>query len=156
MVNPFGFAVGLRVIGSGEGDIVVEKTGEFSCEGRSELGSAIRDDSVMEAEAGEDVLEKDLGDVRCGGGFVARAENYPLRKTVVYHDQDRIIAVGGRKIRDKIHGDLLERAGAFGGNRGEGGMGRVGVDLVGLANSAAGDIFADEGGHAGPPVVFLE
>ena len=35
-------------------------------------------------------------------------------------------------------------------------MGWVGVDFVGLARGTAGDEFADEGGHAGPPVVFLE
>ena len=56
------------------------------------------------------MLEKDLSDVRSGGGFVARVENYPLRKTMVYHDQDGIIAVGEREVGDEIHGDLLEGA----------------------------------------------
>ena len=101
------------MIGGREGNVVVKKAGEFSGECGSELGSSIGDDSVMKAESGKDVLKKDLGDVRRGGSLVARAENYPLRKTVVYHDQDRIVAVGGGKIRDKIHGDLLEGACAF-------------------------------------------
>ena len=35
-------------------------------------------------------------------------------------------------------------------------MGRVGVDLVGLTCGTASNEFADEGGHAGPPVVLLE
>ena len=52
--------------------------GKFSCEGRGELGSFVRDNSVVKAELQEDVLKKDLGNVHCGGGFVARAENYPL------------------------------------------------------------------------------
>ena len=37
---------------------------------------------VVEAELGEDVLEKDVGDVRHRGSFVARVENYPLQKTM--------------------------------------------------------------------------
>ena len=59
------------------------------------------------------MLEKDFGDVHGGRGFVARAENYPLRKTMVYHDQNGIVAVGSGQISDEIHGDLLERAGAL-------------------------------------------
>ena len=156
MVDPFRFAVGLRVIGGGKGDVVVKEASEFPCEGGGELGTPIRDDSFVEAETREDVLKKDLGDVRSGGGFVARAENYPLRKTVVYHDQNRIIAVGEGKVRDEIHRYLLEGAGAFRRDRGKWGVGRVGIDLIGLARGTAGDEFADEGGHAGPPVVFLE
>ena len=120
------------------------------------MGASIRDNSVVEAKTREDGLKKDLGDVRHGGSFVARAENYPLRKTVVYHDQNRIVAVGGGKVHDKIHGDLLEGASAFGRDRGEGGMGRVGVDFVGLARGATGDELADESSHAGPPVVLLK
>ena len=82
------------MIGGGEGDVIVEKAGEFSCESGGELGSSIGDYPIVEAEVREDMLEKDLGDVCSRGGFVARAENYPLRKTVVYHNQNRIIAMG--------------------------------------------------------------
>ena len=32
----------------------------------------------------------------------------------------------------------------------------MGVDLVGLAGSTAGDEFADEGGHPWPPIIFLK
>ena len=155
LIYPFGFAVSLGVIGGREGDVVVKESGEFSCEGRAKLGASIRDDLVMKAESGEYMLKKDFGDVRGGCSFVARVENYPLRKTMVYHNQNRIVAVGEREVGDKVHGDLLEGAGALGGNRGEGGVGRVGVYFVGLASSAAGDEFADEGGHARPPIVFL-
>ena len=63
-------------------------------ESGGELWSLVRDDLVMKAKSGEDVLEKDVGNVCRGGGFVARAENYPLRKTMVYHDQDRIVTMG--------------------------------------------------------------
>ena len=110
----------------------------------------------METESQEDVLKKDLGDVCSGGSFVARAENYPLRKTMVDHDQNRIIAMGKGQIRDEIHRDLLEGAGAFRGDRGKGGMGQVGVDLIGLASSAASNELADKGGHSWPPIILLE
>ena len=120
------------------------------------MGATIRDDSVVEAELGEDMLKKDLGDVRGGGGFVARAENYPLRKAMVYHDQNRIEATGQGKIHDEIHRDLLERVGAFGQDRGKWGVGRVSVHLVGLTSGATGDEFVDECGYAGPPIVLLE
>ena len=32
----------------------------------------------------------------------------------------------------------------------------MGVYLVGLASSTAGDEFSDKGGHAWPPIVFLQ
>ena len=32
----------------------------------------------------------------------------------------------------------------------------MGVNLIGLASSAAGDVFVDEGGHSRPPIIFLE
>ena len=66
------------MIGGGEGDVIFEEVGKFSCKGRGELGPSVRDDSVVEAELRENMLKKDLGDVRGGGGFLARAENYPL------------------------------------------------------------------------------
>ena len=92
MVDPLGLTVGLWVIGGREGNVVFEEMSKFTSEGRGKLGSSVRDDSVMETELWEDMLKKDLGDVRSGGSFVARAENYPLRKTMVYHNQNRIIA----------------------------------------------------------------
>ena len=92
----------------------------------------------------------------CFADVVARGENYPLRKSMVYHDQNRIIAVGGGKVRDKIHGYLLEGAGALRRDRGEWGMGWMGVDFVGLTRGTARDKSADECGHARPPVVLLE
>ena len=84
------------------------------CEGGGKLGALIRDDSVMEAKSGKDMLKKDPGNVRGRGGFVARAENYPLQKAMVDHDQNRIIAVGGGQVGDEVHGYLLEGASAFG------------------------------------------
>ena len=156
MVDSFRLTVSLWVIGSREGDVVFKEAGEFSCEGKGKLGSSVGDDLAVETKSWEDVLEKDLGNVCCRCSFVARAENYPLRKTMVYHDQNRIIAVGGREVSNEIHGDLLERVGAFRRDGGEQGKGRVGVNLIGLASSTAGDEFLDKGGHSQPPIVLLE
>ena len=33
LIYPFRFPVSLRVVGSGEGDVISEEAGEFSCEG---------------------------------------------------------------------------------------------------------------------------
>ena len=102
MVDSFRLTISLWMIGSGKGNVVFEKVGKFSCESRGELGSSVGDDSVVETEPWEDVLKKDFGDVCSGGSFVARVENYPLRKTMVDHDQNRIVAVGGGQISDKV------------------------------------------------------
>ena len=53
--------------------------------------------------------------------YVINTEDYPLRKSVVDHDQQRVEALGRRKIGDEIARDLLKRAGARGGNRDKGG-----------------------------------
>ena len=87
---------------------------KFSDEGRGELGTSVRDDMVMKAELEEDMLEKDFGNVHCRGCFVARMEIYPLRKTMVYHNQDKIKAMEGGEVGDKVHRDLLKGADAFG------------------------------------------
>ena len=144
------------MVGGGEGNVIFEEMGKFSCKSRGELGSSVRDNSVMKTELGEDVLEEDFSDVHHRGSFVARVENYPLQKTMVYHDQNRIVAVGDGKVSNEVHGNLLERVGAFGGNRGKQGVGWMDVDLVGLTHGASGDESPDEGSHAGPPVVSLE
>ena len=65
-------------------------------EGKGELGTSVGDDTVIKTESGKDVVKKDVGDVGGRGSFVARAENYPLWQAMVYHDQDRVIAMGQR------------------------------------------------------------
>ena len=75
---------------------------------------------------------------------------------MVYHDQKRIVAVGDGEVSDKVHGDLLEGVGAFGGDRGKGGNGGMHIRLVGLACGTFGNEFVDKGGHAGPPVILLK
>ena len=96
-------------------------------------------------------MEKEGGDSFGGDGFLSRAMNYPLRKPMVYHDQERIKARGDREIRDKVAGDLLERARGDGLDGREGGYGGVRVNLVLLAKGTALDIAADKGSEARPP-----
>ena len=47
LIGPFGLSISLRVIGSGQVYVILEEASEFSGEGRSELGSTVRDESVM-------------------------------------------------------------------------------------------------------------
>ena len=46
--------------------------------------------------------------------FLGGAENYPLRKAMVDHDQQGIKARGGREVGDQVTGDLLEGARGMG------------------------------------------
>ena len=43
LVSAFGLSIGLRMVGGGETDVVMEESGEFPSEGRGELGSTIGD-----------------------------------------------------------------------------------------------------------------
>ena len=85
------------MVGGGKGNVIVKEAGKFSCEGQGELGFSVGDDSVMKAELEKDMLKKDFGDVHHGGSLVARVENYPLRKAMVYHNQNRVKATEGRQ-----------------------------------------------------------
>ena len=74
------------------------------------MGSTIRDDFIKKSKTKEDFVEKEGGDPFGGDGFLGRAENHPLSKPMVYHDQERIKARGKREIRDEVARDLLEWA----------------------------------------------
>ena len=78
--------------------------------------------------------------------FGARDNDYPLRKAVVDHDQNRVFPSDLRKVRDKVYRNLFE--GEYGG-RGDGvqwRFGGVSVCLVLLAYSAALDESIDKSG----------
>ena len=96
-------------------------------------------------------MKKEGGDSFGGDGFLGRAKNHPLSKSMVYHDQERIEVRGNGEIRDKIAGDLLERARGDGLDGRKGGYGGVCVNLVLLAKGTALNIAADEGGKSRPP-----
>jgi len=88
------------VIGGGKGEIIVENSPKFPSEREGKLWAAIRDNLVVESIAEEDFVEEKGGDSFGGDGFLSGAENYPLSKTMVYHDQERIEAGGGGKVGD--------------------------------------------------------
>ena len=58
-----------------------------------ELGSSVRNEIVWEAIVCENSANERFRGLFCGDRFVARFENYPLRKTMVYHDHDRVVSV---------------------------------------------------------------
>ena len=54
------------------------------------MGTSIRDDFIKKSEAKEDFVEKEGGDSFGGDRFLGRAKNYPLSKSMVDHDQERV------------------------------------------------------------------
>ena len=96
-------------------------------------------------------MEEKGGDSFGGDGFLSGAENYPLSKAMVYHDQKGIKARGGGKVGDQIAGDLLERAGGGGFDWSERRDGGVCIGFVLLADCASFDVFSDVRSKAGPP-----
>ena len=142
MVHTLGFSVCLRMVSGGEGKVVSKDSSEFLCEGRGELRSAARYNLFIETEACVNFVEEKSGYPLGGGGFLSQAENYPLHKPVVDHDQQEIEALGRGKVGDQITGDLLERAGARGRDGNKGGGSGMGIGFRLLARTAALDIFA--------------
>ena len=51
------------------------------------MGAPIRDYVVIEAEAEDDFVEEEVGDFFRCDGFLGGAENHPLSKAMVDHDQ---------------------------------------------------------------------
>ena len=111
----------------------------------------VRDDLVVKAKVKEDFVEEKGGDPFGGDRFLSRAENYPLSKSMVNHDQERIKAHGDWEIHDEITEDLLEGAGSREFDWGEQWDSGMSIGLVLLACSTAFDIAADKGGQARPP-----
>ena len=63
---------------------------------------------------------------------------------MVDHDQNRVIAVGDRKIRDEVHRDKGKGACVQGFDRLQWRIGGVAIDFVLLTDSAAVYIILDE------------
>ena len=53
---------------------------------------------------------KKRGDSLGSDRFLGRAKNHPFSKSMVYHDQERVKARGGREVGDEIIGNLLKGA----------------------------------------------
>ena len=83
--------------------------------------------------------------------FLSGAENYPLHKAMVNHNQQGIEAREGREVSDQVAGDLLEGARGVGLDRGEQGDGGVCVRFVLLACGTAFDVFAHKLRETRPP-----
>ena len=139
------------MISGGEGKVIFEEFSQFSGKGGGELRTMVRNDFVVKTKAKEDFVEEKGGDSFGGDGFLSRAENYPLSKSMVDHDQERVKARGDREIHDQITGDLLEGARSRGFDRGKQWDSGVHVNFVLLALSTAFDVVADKGGQARPP-----
>ena len=84
----FRLPISLRVVGCGKGDIVVEESGKFSCKGRSELWSPVRNHLGVEAKPRKNIGEKELSNSLGINVLCAGAINHPLHKPMVDHDHD--------------------------------------------------------------------
>ena len=96
-------------------------------------------------------MEEEVGDSFHCNGFLDRAENHPLSKAMVDHDQKGIETLGKGEICDKITRDLLEWLSGSGANWGEGWNGGMCVGFVLLANCTSLNILAYERCKARPP-----
>ena len=90
------------MVGSREGNIVLEKLGQLLCEGKGKLWTVVQDYFIMETKAGEDIFEKQDGDAGSIDSFVTRDENHPLCKPMVNHDQNRVKTGGQRQICNHV------------------------------------------------------
>ena len=151
LVDLFCFSIRLRVVGSGEGKVIVEEFPEFFGENGGELWTTIRDNLVIESKVEVDLVEKEGGDLFCGDCFLGRAENYPFNKPMIDHDQERVKAKGHRQVSDEVTRDLLEGSRGKGSDRGERWNGGMGIQLILLAGSASFDILPDKLHETRPP-----
>ena len=70
-------------------------------------------------------MEKECSDSFGGDCFLSGAENHPLCKAMVDHNQQRVKARGSKEVGDQVTGDLLEGMRGVGLDRGERGDGGV-------------------------------
>ena len=47
LIGLLGLTIGLRMVGSGEANIILEETSKFLGKGRSELRASVRDESIV-------------------------------------------------------------------------------------------------------------
>ena len=87
LVDMFCFTVGLGMIGSGEGEIIIQEFSKLLGKGRGELWAMIRDDFVVEPKIKVYFVEEKGGYPFSSDGFLCKAENYPLCKAMVDHNQ---------------------------------------------------------------------
>ena len=139
------------MVRGGEGEVIVEEFPKLSGEGGGELWASIGDDFVIEPKAEVDFMEKESGYSLGGDRFLGGAENYPLCKAMVDHDQQGVKAGGDGEVGDQVAGDLLEGARGVGFDGGEWGSGGMCIRLVLLARGTAFNIFAYKLRETRPP-----
>ena len=69
LIGSLGLSISLRVVRSGESNVVFEDSGKFLGKRRGELGSSVRNEGVVKSEALEYMVEKELGNAVCIDGF---------------------------------------------------------------------------------------
>ena len=69
LIGSLSLSISLRAVCSGESNIVFEDSGKFLGKRRGELGSSVRNESVMKSEAFEYMVEKELGNTVCIDGL---------------------------------------------------------------------------------------
>ena len=69
LIGSFGLSISLRVVRSGESNVVFEDSGKFLGKRRGELGSSVRNEGVVKSEAFEYMVEKELGNTVCINGL---------------------------------------------------------------------------------------
>ena len=62
LISSFGLSISLRVVRGGELNVIFEDSSKFLGKCRGELWSTVRDEGIMESEAFEYVVKKELGD----------------------------------------------------------------------------------------------
>ena len=75
------------MIGSGEKEVMVENLSKLFCEGGDKLWTMIRDDFITKLKTELDLMKKESSYSLYDDGLLDRAENYPLSKPMVNHDQ---------------------------------------------------------------------
>ena len=151
LVDMFCFAIRLGVVGGGEEKVVVEDFTELLSEGRGKLWTMIRDDFLVKPKVEVDLVEKEGSYSLSGDGFLDGAENYPLCKAMVNHNQQRVKARGDRKVSDEVTRDLLEGVRYMRLDLGERGNGGVCAQLILLAGGTAFNVFIHKLGETWPP-----
>ena len=94
LVESFCFSISLRVMGGIKGNLISKDVRKFFGEVCSELRTMIGYDFIKKSKVGIEFSENDGSNAIGSDSLLCRAENYPLTKSMVYHNQEGIKAIG--------------------------------------------------------------